>query len=78
MTNEEVLRTFLKKHKKYTSYKHHYDKQFKTVQVEKVIAVSFYWSHTKEGHAYWSDINHKWKELCTHFDLNGVIYITKV
>lgn len=78
MTNEQIFVMFLKKHRKYTSYKKQFDKNLESSNVRDIIDTSFYWRDTKEGNKYWQDLDAEWEELCEHFDLTGNIYLSKV
>lgn len=36
---------------------------FNTKQYRELIDLAFYWHATPEGHAYWEELDHKWREM---------------
>lgn len=88
MTNEEVYRTFLKKHRKYSYFKRNFKKGLapshiftinrNDVLVKDAINYSFVWRHTAEGSTYWQEKALQWQNLCSHFKLKGCIDLNRV
>lgn len=55
--------TFLKKHNCYLSYRKNCRDFFylTTTNADNVISCAFTWMGTKEGHAFWSELDKKWR-----------------
>lgn len=80
MTNEQVLATFLKKHRKYASFKRQTidDNMSRTAPVRNCTAYGFSLIESEEGRVFWLDLLKEWKGLVTHFKLEGEIDLTKI
>lgn len=85
MTNEEILKVFLKKKQLYVSFcgqrVEFRVKAFESTNnysILSAIDAAFTWSKTKEGHEYWKYIDKEWKTMCNNFGLNGYINLMKV
>ncbi len=78
MTNAEILILFLKKHRKYTTFKRYVnndDTASVYYRVDKALARSFIWTSegVTEGSEYWLTLHRKWEKLCEEFNLEGTI-----
>lgn len=81
MTNEKILITFLKSHRKYSSFKRNRSYQQlnnNTPYVHNAIFSAFSWRDSEEGSDCWVDLNTKWKNLCVHFQLKSNIDYNKL
>lgn len=83
MTNEQILITFLKKHRRFAETKRNFLNGISECHIEDVVngAVSvkwaihylFLWDMSEKGHSYWANLSVEWMNLCRHFGLNGSI-----
>lgn len=72
MTNEQVLATFLKEHRKFTAFKRYWFRPFnQRINIVNAIIRLQDWQTTKEGRAYWTQLSSKWVRVCEHFNLQG-------
>lgn len=89
MTNEEIFKVFLKKHRKLTTFKEKVKSMRppqnirgvdnrKDLHCKDAIYDSFVWDDTVEGWGYWSNLNGKWIKLCDEFNLDGSINILDI
>lgn len=79
MTNIEILRVFLKSHRKYSSFKRQqYLDELKIVAVREAINYNFYWNETEEDLPYWDSLNDKWWSLCDDFNLTETIDLRNI
>jgi len=72
LTNRQIFVMFLKKHRKYASYKRNYAQLHRSYQddsdVTDFLMSAYDWINTPEGHEYWSNLDSEWGTMV--FDLN--------
>lgn len=88
MTNEEVLKVFLKEHKQLTIFKKHRSKakiarpeRLTTVPIRLAIMNAFHWRLSYLEHTprhRWDTLSTKWVKLCKEFKLTGTLDYTKL
>lgn len=90
MTNEEIIITFLKEHRKFTTAKVNFLRGFSrsswnyrtvkkgTSKVEEGVGNLFLWGNSEEGYAYWNKLNTKWIQLCRDFNLTGTVDLESI
>lgn len=83
MTNEQVLATFLKEHRKYSAFKKYTQipnlyTTLRCVEARNVLIMTFNWSSTKEGYDYWRKCDTKWTNLVDKFNIQGKINLDKL
>lgn len=83
MTNEEILKLFLKQKRLYKSFcEQRNEKRIKLFDSSKnvsfAIDAALLWAETKEGYNRWYKTNKVWKEMCYDFKLKGRIDLMKV
>lgn len=72
LTNEQIFGIFLKKHRKYASYK----RQaifMRSIKVEDAIYNMIDWEETTEGYHYWHNLCTKWEGMCEELGIEGNI-----
>lgn len=85
LTNEQVLKAFLKKHRILTKYRYNV-KHFnggtptpvKVVTINNPISGIFDWYSSMGGTYLWISIDSKWIALVKHFNLEGTIDTSKI
>lgn len=72
MTNKQILIIFLKKHRKYSSFKRQVVKDdiSKNASTRAILLKGFYIEDSEEGPEKWQDLNTKWNKLVNDFNLN--------
>lgn len=80
MTNEQIFASFLKKHRKYTSFKKQviHDTVSSDAELSNCICSGFSLSNSKEGADFWLMLDVKWEKLVEDFGLQGGIDLTKI
>lgn len=85
LTNEQVLKTFLKKHRVLTKYRHnvkHFnlgtDTPIEVILVDNAINEAFDWFSSTGNTSAWMSIHVEWRKLVEHFNLEGTVNITKL
>lgn len=82
LTNEEIYIIFLKKHRKFSSFKRQRYQGFRAVikvtNVKNAVDRSMLWDTTKEGDDFWMSLEEKWQDLCDKFKLKGQIHLDLV
>lgn len=80
MTNIEILRLFLKKHRKYASYKRQlqHDAVSRRGGITSAITRAFIASESKEGVVFWNQMSMKWIKLCKDFNIEGELDLTEI
>lgn len=76
MTNEEVLKVFLKKHRKYTRFKEILktsSKKGKTIPISEIFWSTFIWFKTPEGDPFWRNLSAAWVKMSKDFNLSGMV-----
>lgn len=83
MTNEQIFRMFLKKHRKYASFKRQLDTEYISPTTARQVAKyavdnSFIWDESEEGFEYWSEMDSKWTTMCRDLNIRGPINLNEV
>lgn len=80
MTNEEVAKLFLKKHRKLMSFRRQLIKDNMSINsnAHNWIGRSFLSHMTDEGANFWGRLRREWHTLETHFNLSGPLDPTKI
>ena len=78
LTNEGIFKIFLKKHRKYSSFKRGCSDLIFETEVTNAINGALHWSSTEEGSGYWAEMNGKWVLLCHDLKLTGDIDLREV
>lgn len=73
LTNEEILKMFLKKKRKLMAYRELTRNKETLCGVAFAFNSAFSWPETLEGRQFWTDVNSEWQELCSKFKLTGNI-----
>jgi len=82
LTNEQILKQFLKHHRKYKLSKELYFTRPATfthtsIQVKEGLSGMYLWP-TQNSSSVWSKMHIKWQELCDTFQLEGTINYERV
>lgn len=80
MTNEQIFAAFLKKHRKYSSFKRQTidDYLSRSASIRNCIVYGFNLIESEEGRDFWLKLLKKWRELVSNFKLEGSIDLTKI
>lgn len=73
LTNEEILKMFLKKKRKLTSFKKSLTAVRDKSLIHNAISGAFTWMGTPEGHDYWQELNNEWVGMCKNLNITGEI-----
>lgn len=72
LTNEQIFGIFLKKHRKYASYKRQTIFAC-SIKVNEAIYQMIIWEETTEGYHYWRNLCNKWEAMCEELGIEGDI-----
>lgn len=84
MTNEEVVRLFLKKHRKYSMFKRCRSndtsryKNIKVTEVGQAINEAFDWFNTETDVNTWDELHYSLIDMCRDLNLSGEVEIDKI
>lgn len=82
MTNEEIFKLFLKKHKALMKFrkarKGHYTPSVSEKYVLYALNLAFIWAEHKSPKLPWVELNEKWEAMCKDLNLTGTVNIDKI
>ncbi len=86
LTNEEILKVFLKEHEVLTIFKLNLQRPNKprnyvgtegSTKVNRALLDAFQWHSSVKGIGHWRNLNNKWEKLCIDFNLKGRVCMKK-
>ena len=82
MTNEEIVVTFLKHHKKFAAFKRymalHTTRYIEICDIKDTFKDRNFWHYTKESLRYWSTLDVKFIAMVEDLNLHGTVSLSKL